>query len=181
MSNETGLKQAILSFSKCKVLLVELPEGATVQDSGCGAVLYWNKEYTREKGDSAAFYPFGIGSGKRLHLLGKLSELTEEQFAGIVEIMDTILNEDDTESFFYRDYRTEDPDLGQFSARQSFLSKMQAEGYYTDNPAGSYEECVRSLPGGGCFAYEESQFSLGEARTFPPDQTYVFIIHKQQT
>lgn len=151
------MKQAILSFGKADVLL-RVPD---IHQA-------WVLENIRVSGITS--------DGRDWKFLGKLSELTEEQFAEIVDWVEP--------SQYYTDYRKAGWQ-GDISAHESFLSKLEAEGYYTENPR-LKPELVYHRPGEAQAAAIIAKAVLkshedAEARTFPPDQTYVFIILKQQS
>ncbi len=167
------MKQAILSFGKADVLLVQLPENIVrVEPSYCHAIItYDNTGYIETE------YPLGDDSPHVIEPLGKLSTLTEEQFAEIVDKRGTAYERYMKANTLLR--------IGGYSsitptAKKSFLSKMEAEGYFTVNPHGN-------KPADDDYSFFtdvnitlKEAWAICEARTFPPDQTYVFIILKQQ-
>ncbi|MGN6417775.1 MAG: hypothetical protein ACTHMC_09805 [Pseudobacter sp.] len=174
------MKQAILTFEKCRVLLVELPKGAY----GVGQQHIYHGEnpityHMEGEGDkNYGFYFPGF-----VHLIGKLSELTEEQAREIVDSWKRYFPE--THSVYRNyEYPIEYDHVKGMEQRwslpfgksvESFLSKLRADGYHTENPAGTYEECCPSLDVNS-HAYERSQFDLGDSLTFSPDKTWVFTV-----
>jgi hypothetical protein len=179
------MKQAILSFSKCKVLLAVLPEGATHPQQthiyhGEDPIVFHVGEQT------GSFYFDGF-----VDTLGKLSDLTEEQCAEIVDSWQRYFPTTHTVYCNYNypvEYDAIKGKEQQWShpfgkARESFLSKMEAEGYYTKAPEVK-EEPSDFGPGwnmgyGGFPQRIVEEMDRLSARTFPPDQTYVFIIIKE--
>lgn len=165
------MKQAILSFGKADVLLrVPDPDQAWVIENMHPNIM--------------------TSDGRDWEYLGKLSELTEEHFAEIVDCWQRYFPATHTVYCNYnypveydaikgKEQRWSHP-FGK--ARESFVSKMEAEGYYTKNP---YAETRLSFS--RCSAKDKRVFTdlvkqrreNAEARTFPPDQTYVFIILKK--
>src|SRR5574342_908450 len=153
------MKQAILTFEKCKVVLIESDKGS--------------KDVFRMKDPP-----------KRMKYIGKLSELTEEEAR---EIVDSWLRYFPEQHTVYRNYeKPTEYDAVKGSSEQkwdepfgkaveSFLSKLRVEGCCMENPAGTYEEACRSYDANS-HAYEKSQFDLGESLTFSPDKTWVFTI-----
>lgn len=148
------MKQAILTFDKCQILLVE-----------------GDKELLKIISKSH-LVTFGETTGR---YIGKLSELTEEVFAEIVD------------KFFdgYIDYESNDvSSMGPYiEAEGSFLSKLRAEGYYTEMPE-IKEEPSDFGPGwnlgyGGFPQRIVEEIDAANARLFPPDKTYLFKIVKQ--
>lgn len=158
------MKQAILTFKKAKIIIIELPDDLDRFIMAYGNCIGW----LDKEGMCCTEQPLGEDSDESLELIGKLSELTEEQFAEIV----------DKDRSGYKDYDEEGicsiyPFIG---AKGSFLSKLRADGYYTENPAGPIDECVISAPGSGPYEYEMAMWNRGEEKIFSPDKTWVFTI-----
>lgn len=167
------MKQAILTFEKKSVLLVELPEDITnivVYDCplhNCHKIVF-----TSKKQDPGQCGGDMVPLGHYVELIGKLSELTEEQFAEIV----------DKDRSGYKDYDEEGicsiyPFIG---AKGSFLSKLRADGYITEMPE-IKEDPSDFGPGwdlgyGGFPQRIVEEIDAANARLFSPDKTWVFAI-----
>jgi len=143
------MKQAILTFEKAEILLVELPEGVREQ----------------------AVSSFVEGAAE---LIGKLSELTEEQFSEIC---------DDNGAFCWDNYKgVPDNRYTCHSARESFLSKLHAEGWYTKNvkPDPNHPKYWDRDPLLRCdLVKDQNEYYRKQPRTFSPEQSFVFKILKQ--
>lgn len=171
------MKQAILSFGKVDVLLVQLPEDVkdvVVHDCelhNCSKIVFTSQQQDplRCGGDM-------VPIGHYVSLLGKLLELTEEQCKVIVDCYGIGR---------FHNYKTESQydELLHTTARESFFSKLKADGYFTINP---YAKTKMSFSGFNAAEKEQvkelfkKRKESGDARTFPPDQTYVFIITKNK-
>lgn len=115
------MKQAILNLKK-KLLLVELPEDAT------NVKLRFNRFLTYVKPFSKVVQKFD----DNIELIGKLTDITESQFA---ELVDRFYNGG------YRDYKDKnsfypDADTDNFflSAKESFFSYFESQGVLFENP-----------------------------------------------
>ena len=126
------MKQQIIELKK-KLLLVELPEDATNLKLKYGK----NLTYSRQHSIVAELFDF------KIVLIGKLTDIKEEQFAEWVE------HEFDT----FRDYRHEDS-IGSFmlnTRKESFFSALEANEVYFEaneyyfngcNIVGSYKKHI---------------------------------------
>lgn len=169
------MKQAILSFGKAAVLLVCVPDKyrcayKTLNENDNWIVVF------KEDPDSDGLEIVNFHH-EEPKLLGKLSELTEEQCKDIVDCYGIGC---------FHNYKTESQydELLHTTARESFFSKLKADGYFTINP---YAKTKMSFSGFNAAEKEQvkelfkKRKESGDARTFPPDQTYVFIITKPQS
>lgn len=98
-------------------------------------------------------------------LIGKLSELTEEQYEGLVEV--------DKENW-WKDYMEKDPEYYPFvfvDAEGSFYSAIEAEGYHVENPIPKPTPCGCMGPCGLVCRYEMWQDA--ESKTLPAN-TLIF-------
>lgn len=138
------MKQAILTFEKCRVLLKEVS--------------------AKEAALLVLPSPETIISGYSCKPIGKLSELTEEQ---LTEIVDTHIN---SKGKGYRHYWKDNGFVPRGfnaihkSAKQSFLSKLEAEGSTTYETPKVLSDSENSL------SAEELE------RNFQPSRTWVFTI-----
>lgn len=158
------MKQAILTFEKAKIIVIELPDDLDRFIMAYGNCIGW----LDKEGMCCTEQPLGEDSEESLEYIGKLSEVTEEQFTEIV----------DKDRSGYKDYDEDGifsiyPFIG---AKGSFLSKLRAEGFRTENePAppkcGCYGPC-----GLKC---DYADWHEAEDSTFSPDKTYLFKIVKQ--
>ena len=114
------MKQQIIEGLKKKLLLVELPEGATdIEISVLGDIMYRHKLGLDILWQSN-------GSGVK-NLVGKLTDITEEQFSEWVKECDELT----FEGHAFEDYNgTSICD----TAKESFFSKLEAEGIVFENP-----------------------------------------------
>lgn len=115
------MKQQIIELKK-KLLLVELPEGYVVVSvfPSKRTLTMWNEngQYITEKLD------FDVNE------IGKLTDITESQFAEWVEAYTSLENR-------FRNYTV--PAYIEFlmkTAKESFFSKLQADEIYFENPLG---------------------------------------------
>jgi hypothetical protein len=183
------MKQAVLTFEKKRVLLVELPEGAY---GVCQTHIYHGVDpitfHIEGEGDKC--YHFKVDGF--VDVIGKLSELTEEQARDIVENWERHFPEQHT---VYRNYEKPveydaikrsseqkwDEPFGK--AVESFLSKIKAEGLFLINPFKKTKVTVKGS------LKDKEQFSSmwkarreqAEARTFSPSRTWVFTIKPTPT
>ncbi len=179
------MKQAILHFHSGDYLLTELPAGAY----GVGQTHVFHGEdpityHIEGNGDKSFAFKFpGF-----VELIGKLSEVTEKQFQQIVDSWQRYFPE---QHFVYRNYNLPvfrhhlklmeqnwDEPFGK--ATESFYSKMEAEGLYTNNPHGEkpadddysfFTDTNLSL---------KEAWELAERKTFHPDRSFLFRILNQQ-
>lgn len=137
------MKQAILHFHSGDYLLVELPAGAT------NVIMYrpFNKHFhlscdlpPSREGVHTIFgtcFPYKNFGGKKNYpseilLIGKLSEVTEEQFARIVQVISNGRISGKPQYRKYNDKTLIPANMWVRSARESFFSKMEAEGLDLD-------------------------------------------------
>ena len=119
------MKQQIIELKK-KLLAVELPEGAKdIEISVLGDIMYRHK---------LGLDILWQSNGSEVkNLVGKLTDIKEEQFKGLVDKFNC--------SGAYRDYTEKKPfdpadDLASFflTAKESFFPKLEADGIVFENP-----------------------------------------------
>lgn len=160
------MKQAILTFDKCQILVVELPEGAY----GVGQQhIYHGEDPITYHIEGHGDRNYGFKFPGFVELMGKLSELTEDQ---AIDFVDKVMSGQHYQNYSFKS----GVDRWVKTAKESFLSKLRADGYYTENPAGPIDECVISAPGSGPYEYEMAMWNMGEEKTFQPSLTWVFTI-----
>ncbi|HEY9363868.1 MAG TPA: hypothetical protein VIQ00_11435 [Chitinophagaceae bacterium] len=111
------MKQQIIELKK-KLLLVELPEGATdIEISVLGDIMYRHK---------LGLDILWQSNGSEVkNLVGKLTDITEEQFAVFTPYAPEIVG--------YLDYG-DNGNISFNTAEESFFSKLEADGIYFENP-----------------------------------------------
>lgn len=127
------MKQIHLKLKR-ECVLVELPEGAkNIRTGDWGNFVY----------DSPIEGVFAIDTLVPLayrKFLGKFTDLKEEDFEGLVDRSSPY-------SDFYKSYNKNDVSPFAF-ARESFISAIEAEGWYTENPyAKTLRDAVDKSPG----------------------------------
>lgn len=155
------MKQAILHFHSGDYLLVELPKWVTEITYGGRTKVHFDGVYVDK-------------------LIGKLSEVTEEQFARIVQVISNGRISGKPQYRKYNDKTLIPANMWVRSARDSFYSKMEAEGLYAENPRGSFEDAVTAPTGCAARVPEEIAWEDAEEKTFPPDRSFLFRILNQQ-
>lgn len=171
------MKQAILTFEKAKILVIELPEDLDRFIMAYGNCIGW----LDKEGMCCTEQPLGEDSDESLELIGKLSELTEDQAREIVDSWQRYFPEQHT---VYRNYEypIEYDHIKGMEQRwshpfgksvESFLSKLRADGCQTENvpepdKCGCYGPC-----GLKC---DYADWQEANDRTFYPDKTWVFTI-----
>lgn len=106
------MKQAIIELKK-KLLLVELPEGAINIRTNRSMIFY-----------KVSRHLYQYSTGFKIYLVGKLTDITEEQFEQWVE-----WNE---ESQYYKDYRKEGWQ-GDITVYESFFSYLESNRIYFES------------------------------------------------
>ena len=168
------MKQQIIELKK-KLLLVELPEGAKdIEISVLGDIMYRHK---------LGLDILWQSNGSEVkNLVGKLTDITEEQFRQWV---------DKFHDGYYRDYKEKisfspdaDTDIFFLSAKESFFSKLQAEGIYFENrmPKPTKEKYAYSR---GIWTWDEGKFHYNnelkiykaiQEKVWNRGNTYIFEI-----
>jgi hypothetical protein len=122
------MKQQILNLKK-KLLIVELPEGTSnVQ------VIYGNNVwYAIYGGCPKWFDELDIKIARVKALIGKLTDIAEEQFAGFVSNKWMLTTNSDN-VLRYKDYMAIFDPYDKSTAKESFFSYLEKEGVYFENP-----------------------------------------------
>jgi len=170
------MKQAILTFDKSEILLVELPEGANTVKvyNPFGRYFHISCYLPSEPGFKKAFgsyFPFKFFGGRKkypydIKLIGKLSELTETTFMKLVDL-------DGRLGWYYKNYEGGTPYA---IARQSFFSKLSADGYYTFHPDGEGPDYTGDANVDKALMED---WEMTQERVFRPERTFLFKILKQ--
>lgn len=191
------MKQAILTFETCQIMLVEL-QNDQKWFIGNNTLNQWFIRISDRHGADIERIPAQTLLNRPKYL-GNLSELTEEQARDIVDGWQRHFPEQHT---VYRNYekpteydaikRSSEQKWGEpfGKAVESFLSKLKIEGYFTRNPYAdmhgkrvvyeSINECGCMVNGEILSETELNQkFRATAKRTFKPSETYVFKIIKQ--
>lgn len=185
------MKQAIIELKK-KLLLVELPE----QINGDDVSVIHNQDdydqlefqYPTHEFRGLQCYDCGyLPKGNNYKPIGKLTDITEEQFhkwSGSYEWEDA----PEGSKYAYKDYKDgketdEYWDMYPFdTAKESFFSKLEAEGIYFENPLGEelmkwnkYESIHKKIPHTPYSLYKKD-WQEAQEKLWNRDNTYIFEI-----
>jgi hypothetical protein len=144
------MKQQILNLKK-KLLIVELPEGAYNVKVRFSKFLTLFKPYSKVV---ERFDDFDI------KLIGKPTDLTEEQFKECVEV------KYDGVPFWF------------FNAEESFFSSLESQGIYFKNPYGKYKPTRKAESDGTLqtLNWQQERWQEVEQKVWNRDNTYLFEI-----
>lgn len=156
------MKHLELNMKK-RVLLVELPKDSIIKSiDHAWKELHYKTPLTNEYHIERWSFPHD----RRYSIIGKLSDLKEEDFAELVEKTDNPFHYG--QGFRFIKYGTDDQCTE--TAKESFESAVEAAGYSLKNP---FDD--RKL--GMTFASEyQNRWQIAETQTFHPEHTYIFEI-----